>query len=90
MKEDHKSGPPGGQQRDIAGPGGAISGQRSSFQQSFKVGAGPSSHTSGKGAQQGARSFTPTHAVSSNGGQQEFLVISATVVPPVSSVPSQG
>ena len=36
------------------------------------------------------RSFTPTRAVFSSDGQQEGLNISATVVPAVSSVPSQG
>ena len=35
-------------------------------------------------------SLTPTHAVFWSDGQQEGLDISATVVPPVSSVPSQG
>ena len=39
---------------------------------------------------QGARSFSPTHAVFSSDGQQESLDISATMVPPVLSVPSQG
>ena len=58
-----KSGTPGGQQQATAWPGGATSGQQSSFQQSFKQGAGPASHASGKGAQQGTRFFTPTHAV---------------------------
>ena len=85
-----KSEPPGGQQNATAGPGGATSGQQSSFQQRFKQGAGPASHASGKGAQQGTCSFTPTPAVFSNDGQQEGLVISTTVMPPVSSVPSQG
>ena len=51
---------------------------------------GPTSHASGKGAQQGPRSFTPTRAVFSSDGQQKGLGISATVVPPVPSVPSQG
>ena len=69
---------------------GGAGGQQSSFQQSFKHGAGPASLASGKGAQQGARSFTPTRVVSSSDGQQEGLDISTTVVPPVSSVPSQG
>ena len=62
----------------------------SSLSSNFKQGAGPASHASGKGAQQGARSFTPTRAVFSSDGQQEGLDIRATVVPPVSSVPSQG
>ena len=46
-----KSGPPGGQQQATAESGGATSGQQFSFQQSCKQGAGPASHTSGKGAQ---------------------------------------
>ena len=37
-----KSGPPGGQQQATAQPGGATSGQRSSFQQCFKERAGSS------------------------------------------------
>ena len=36
------------------------------------------------------RSVTPTRAVSSIDGQQESLNISATMVPPMTSVPSQG
>ena len=84
-----KSGPPRGQQQATAQPCGAISGQKSSFQQSFKQGAGPASHASGKGAQQGARFFTPTRTVFSGDGQKEGLDISTTVGPPVSSVPSQ-
>ena len=35
------------------------------------------------------RSFTPTRTASSTDGQQEGLVISVNVVPPVSLVPSQ-
>ena len=85
-----KSSPPGGQQQATAQPGGATSGQQSSFQQSFKQGSGPPSYASGKGSQQGARSFTPTRLVSTSDGQQEGLDISATVVPPMSPVPSQG
>ena len=85
-----KSGPPGVQQQATAQPSGANPGQQSSFAQSFEQGSDPVSHASGTGAQQGARSFTPTHAVFSSVRQQEGLDISATVVPPVSSVPSQG
>ena len=43
-----KSGPPERQQQATAVPGGATSGQQSSFQQNFKQGAGPSSYASGK------------------------------------------
>ena len=50
-----------GQQQATAQPGGATSGQQSSFEQVFKQGAGTASHANGKGAQQGvvcrARSF---------------------------------
>ena len=63
-----KLAPPGGQQQATSGPGGATSGQQYSFQQSLKQAAGPASHGSGKGAQQGTRSFTPTRAVFSTGG----------------------
>ena len=45
-----KSGPPGGQEKAPAQRGAATSGQQSSFQQSFKEGAGSASHASGKGA----------------------------------------
>ena len=83
-------GGPGVQQKVTTQSGGTTSEQQSSFQQCFKQGAGPASHASGKGAQQGARSFTPTRAVFSNVGQQEGLDIRATVMPPVSSVPFQG
>ena len=65
-----KSGAPGGQHQASAQPGGTTSGQQSSFLQSFRLGEGPASHGSGKGAQQGARSITPTRAVSSSNGQQ--------------------
>ena len=85
-----KSRPPGRQQQATPQPGGVTSGQQSSFWQTFKQGADPASHASGKGAQQGARSFTPTRAVFLSDGQQEGLDISATVVPPVSWMPSQG
>ena len=85
-----KSGPPGGQQQATIQPGDATSGQQSSFQQSFKQEAGPASYASGKGAQQGARSFTPTRAAFSSDEQQEGLDVSATVVSPVSLVLSQG
>ena len=46
-----KSSHPGGQQQTTAHPDVATSGQQSSFQQSFKQGAGPACHASGKGAQ---------------------------------------
>ena len=85
-----KSAPPGGQQQAAAQPGDATSGQQYSFQQSFKQGSGPRSHASGKSAQQGVRSFTPTRAVFPSDGQHEGLNISATVMRPVSSLPSQG
>ena len=42
-----KSGPPGGQQQVTAGPGGATSGQQSSFQKRFKQGSDPAPHVSG-------------------------------------------
>ena len=83
-------GAPGVQQQVTAQSGGTTSEQQSSFQQCFKQGAGPASHAREKGAQQGTRSFTPTRAVFWNVGQQEGLDISATVMPPASSVPSQG
>ena len=57
-----KSGAPEGQHQAIAQPGGANSGQQSSFKQGFKEGASPASHASEKGTQQGARFFTPTRA----------------------------
>ena len=85
-----KSEPSRGQQQATAGPGGATFGQQSSFQQSFKQDSDPASHVSGNGSQQGARSFTPTRAGFSSDGKQEGLDISPTVVPPMSSVPSQG
>ena len=85
-----KSGPSGGQQQATAQPGCATSGQKSSFQQSFKQGAGPASRASGKGTQQGARSCTLTRDVFSSERQQEGLDISTTVVPSVSSEPSPG
>ena len=65
------SRPTGGQQQSTGQPGRATSGQQSSFQQTFKQGSGPVSHTSGKGAQQGARSFTPMHAIYLRDGLQE-------------------
>ena len=71
-------------------PGGVTSGPHSYFKQILKQGADPASHANGKGAQQGARAFTPTRVVFSSDGQQEGLDISVTVVPPVASVPSQG
>ena len=87
-KTKRKLGPSEGQQQATAEPGGATSGQQSSFQQSFKQGS--AFHANGKGAQQGARSLKPPRAVFSSDEQQKGLDISTTVVPPVSSVPSQG
>ena len=83
MHDQAEVGAPGGQQQATAQLGSATSEQ----QCSLKQGAGPASHARGKGTQQGARSFTLTRAVFSSDGQQESLDISATVVPPVSSVP---
>ena len=60
---------------DQAQPGGATFGQQTSFQEISKQGEDPESHANGKGAQQGARSFTPTRAVFTSDGQQEGLDI---------------
>ena len=54
---------------------------------STRSGAGPASHASGKGVQQVACSFTSICAVFSSDVQHKGLEISASVVPPVSSVP---
>ena len=62
----------GVQQQATNQPGGVISGQQSSKR--FKQGAGQASYASGKGAQQGARSLTPTRADFSSNGHQEALL----------------
>ena len=85
-----KSGPPGKPQQTTAESGATTSGQQSSLQQSVKQGLGPASRASRKGAQQGARFFKHMRAFFLSDGQQEGLDTSATVLPPVSSVPSQG
>ena len=85
-----KSGAPRGHQQATTQLNGATSGQQSSFKQGSKKGAGPASYASGKVVHQVVRSFTSTRAVCSSDGQQKSLNISATVVPPVSLVPSQG
>ena len=90
LHDQAEVGAPRGEQQAITQLGGATSGQQSSFQQSFTQVVDPATHASGKGAQQGACSLTPTHAVFSSDGQQEDLYINTTMVPPVSSVSSRG